>query len=119
MNIIENNKLLAEFIGYTQPHPEYPSTTYWYKKDKQPLAILLFDSDWNWLMQIVEKIQLLDIVHEYNRSYDNVFKTWECYLIPAYKNSFGYIRSLSKNSEIEAVYNACVEFVKWYNEQNK
>lgn len=27
-NIVENNKLIAEFLGYSQPHPDYPNTTY-------------------------------------------------------------------------------------------
>jgi len=50
-----NNELIAEFMGYSQPHPDYPSTTYWYKEGNEPLVILLFDTDWNWLMEVVEK----------------------------------------------------------------
>jgi hypothetical protein len=63
-NIVENNKLIAEFLGYSQPHPDYPNTTYWYKKDCQPLTILLFHSDWSWLMRVVEKIERLGYVFE-------------------------------------------------------
>ena len=55
MNTTENNKLIAKFLGYSQPHPDYPETTYWYKKEQPPLTILSFDTDWNWLMEVVEK----------------------------------------------------------------
>jgi len=52
---MNNNELIAEFLGYTQPHPKYPGTTYWYKEGEEPLTILSFDTDWNWLMEVVEK----------------------------------------------------------------
>lgn len=88
MNV--DNKLIAEFLGYSQPHPDYPDTTYWYKKDFPPLTILTFDTDWNWLIQVVKKIE-----------------------------SLNKLDSVLINTDIKEVYNACVEFIKWYNEQPK
>jgi hypothetical protein len=88
MNV--DNKLIAEFLGYSQPHPDYPDTTYWYKKDFPPLTILSFDTDWNWLIQVVKKIE-----------------------------SLNKLDSVLINTDIKEVYNACVEFIKWYNEQPK
>ena len=85
-----DNKLIAEFLGYSQPHPDYPDTTYWYKKDFPPLTILSFDTDWNWLIQVVKKIE-----------------------------SLNKLDSVLINTDIKEVYNACVEFIKWYNEQPK
>jgi len=85
-----DNKLIAEFLGYSQPHPDYPDTTYWYKKDFPPLTILSFNTDWNWLIQVVKKIE-----------------------------SLNKLDSVLINTDIKEVYNACVEFIKWYNEQPK
>ena len=75
----ENNKLFAEFLGYKYyPHP-LPNCG-WRKENcnispklnKQGKVgerdylcrlhkDLAFDTDWNWLMQVVEKIESLDI----------------------------------------------------------
>jgi hypothetical protein len=119
MNTQENNKMIAEFMGYSQPHPDYPNTTYWYKEGEEPLVLLSFDRDWNWLMIVVGKIQLLDIVHDNTRSYDSVFKEWICTFSPAFKtHDFGNIIGKSKKSEFEAVFNACMEFIKWNNLNN-
>ena len=111
MNV--DNKLIAEFLGYSQPHPDYPDTTYWYKKEQPPLTILSFDTDWNWLMQVVEKIEGLDgHIHICGNDIFVHFpkRIKQCIRID--------VESL-KLSKIESVYNACVEFIKWYNEQPK
>lgn len=105
MNV--DNKLIAEFLGYSQPHPDYPDTTYWYKKDFPPLTILSFDSDWNWLMQVVEKIESLGVVVEIR---ENV-----CYIETTPNDYYSELET----TKIQAVYKACVEFIKWYNEQPK
>ena len=110
-NIVENNKLIAEFLGYSQPHPDYPNTTYWYKKDCQPLTILLFHSDWSWLMRVVEKIENFTDVECFNiEIYRILIKTYDDFRLEFWTNGF---------TKIEAIYNACVEFIKWYNELNK
>lgn len=90
----ENNKLMAEFLGYTQPHPDYPNTTYWYKQGEQPLTILLFDTDWNWLMQVFEKILNISLYEDSMELYYDITDS-----IP----------------DIKQAHNACVEFIKLYN----
>jgi hypothetical protein len=111
MEKTDNNKLLAEFMGYAPPHPDYPDTTYWYKKGEQPLSILLFDTNWNWLMQVVEKIEGLNfvVIHHF------YFSKFEVSIKAEHNRSFKNIHYSNINSKIEAVYNACIEFVKWYN----
>ena len=80
---------------------------------------LKFHSDWNWIMEIVTKIQLLEIVHDNTRSYDSVFKEYECTFSPAYKtHDFGYIVGKSKTSEKDAVVEAINQFLIWYNKNN-
>ena len=116
-NIVENNKLIAEFLGYSQPHPDYPNTTYWYKKDCQPLTILLFHSDWNWLMRVVEKIENLQ--DENNCAIYNVQIEQSFTEIIDNHTSETIIYNIDADSKIEAVYNTVIEFIKWYNELNK
>lgn len=78
---------------------------------------MLFDSDWNWIMEVVGEIQLLDVVHDNTRSYDAVFREWQCTFSPAYKtHDFGYIVGRSKTSEKEAVIQANNQFLIWYKE---
>jgi hypothetical protein len=127
---IENNIILNEFVGlrpklespdvYTFAKMPFFSCRHYTPEEviKSIAEYTKYDQDWNLIMDVVKKIQLLDIVHDNTRNYDNVFKEWQCTFSPSYKtHDFGYIVGKSKNSEIEAVYNACVEFVKWYNQQ--
>jgi hypothetical protein len=98
METIENNKLLAEFLGY-KPNTNgvYPIVCINEGKGWH-LETMKFSYDWNWLMQVVEKIfKITDLDNDYLTNLRNVL--WD---IP----------------NKEAVYNACVEFIKLYN-QNK
>lgn len=99
MNTTENNKLIAEFIGTDVTVDMYyleTSKRYVNKND------LKFHSDWNWLMQVVEKIESLE---------DNN------HLMDCFKQS-NKVCGLPIYTKIDKVYNACIEFIKWYNEQN-
>ena len=108
-NIVENNKLFAEFLGYSQPHPDYPNTTYWYKKDYQPLTILLFHSDWNWLMRVVEKIESLGYTVTIAGVMCKVTKVLDL------ENSIVSYVLGDKSRKLELIYTTMVEFVKWHN----
>ncbi len=92
---MKDNKLIAEFMGYSQPHPDYPTTTYWYKEGEAPLTILSYNTDWNWLMSVVEKILDISLDLDSMEMYYNITDA-----IP----------------KIESTYNEVVEFIKWYNE---
>ena len=110
MDMKTNNELLTEFLGLK---PIEVFSRYSISKDhihvnceteKETFESFCksakFDTDWNWLMQVVEKIS--DIKH-YSLN--------------------GTIDWLSESQDrdglynINDLYNACVEFVKWYNEQ--
>ena len=99
-----NNELIADFLGYTQPHPDYPNASYWYKENEEPLCLLLFDSDWNWLIKAVEKIYQTDLYYDKYIDYNS------------YIFSSGEIK-LSTN--INRVYEQVIDFIKWHNEFNK
>ena len=124
---MENNKLIAEFMGYSQPHPDYPNTTYWYKQGEEPLTILLFDTDWNWLMAVVEKLESMEIEVRMNSHFSTTLKytlyqTQICYDLK-HNNCDSTQLYLSYNNVYknrkDSIYNAVVEFIKWYNENNK
>lgn len=97
METTENNKLLARFLGYTQPHPDYPNSTYWYKEGEEPLTILLFDTNWDWLMRVVEEIS--DILR---------------YSLNATLDFLSDEQGLDGLCTRKEVYKACVEFVREY-----
>ena len=117
----ENNKIIAKFMGATLTKDlqiMYPV----YEGDSSYVKDLKYHLDWNWLMEVVEKIESLG----YRTLTEN-----ECFMITKSKLSSFDVRSkddyntiFSDNYEInhyggskkENVYNACLEFIKWYNE---
>lgn len=120
MNTTENNKLIAEFMGglyNNQSRLSLQSNEIWlpyhgvcnYKSDNG--KSLKYHSDWNWLMEVVEKIEGLEYNVEFSKNH--------CIIIAEIEKVDS--KRITKYSEIKikAVYNACVEFIKWYNEQNK
>ena len=122
-NIIENNKLIAEFLNWEFDDLSETFETPFLKLvdphafgDEQFSCKLQdfeleFHSDWNWLMEVVEKIE------NYNEFTNVLFAPQGCSIDCYTENGFSF--SNDCDTKIEAVYNACVEFVKWYNEQNK
>ena len=130
----EYNKLCAEFMYNGEnplwTSPDYANGLFWISQkwlseargfespdgnDQFHPKDMKFDTDWNWIMEVVEKIQHLGIVHDNTRSYDSVFKEWRCTFSPSYKtHDFGYIVGSSKTSEKEAVVQAIWQFLNWY-----
>ena len=103
-----NNKLIAEFLGYNT----YESNGYinieFSEDNTRTLQDTHYHSDWNWLMQVVEKIEAHGFTFE-------IKKNWSCI---TRKGERIIIRWEEDNNKIEAVYNACLQFIQWYN-QNK
>lgn len=122
MKTEETNKLIAEFMGidvaFDGTFSINPMTRYgcWEK--------MKYATDWNWLMEVVEKIESLgvniwvvknkvkitiigELAQKLNNSlYDTEFEGYD----------FEYY---TKETKIEAVYNACVTFIEWYNSADK
>lgn len=113
----ENNILLAKFLGWKLGHPELFELRWsneWFDSDKQrrtTKGYLHFNSNWNWLMEVVAKIE----------SIDNERFCFDISLsgarIEDMLNDFNAIVEIVAKTKIEAVYLACIEFVKWYNKQ--
>ncbi len=78
-----DNELIAEFMGY--------------RPAVEDISINAYDTSWDWLMPVVEKIEGLGYF---------------------YSDSDGeriQVTNIQGKSKIEATYKAVVEFIKWYN----
>lgn len=136
--IIEGNKLIAEFMGYEgyfllgsskppsrieiikryfKQHGVNPSE-YWLSSQRY---IPYYNSSWDWLMPVWFKIQRW-YVHEYGL----VTSTFEIssigIVIKAYTAKAFHHTTLfnlsGEGNELMAMWLTCIEFIKWYN-QNK
>lgn len=133
----ENNKIIAEFIGFTQVYPNLknydkpnsPAHLLRYKPNEEnsvfnktlhrgsnPLCVkndfhpkdMYFNQSWDWLMPVVEKIETIKFklpLQEYGQ-------------YKAMKIKDALTMGYNGLTKIEVVYNTCVEFIKWYNENN-
>jgi len=124
MTTTENNKLLADFLGAKQYHKEddfiyFDETNNMFSNDTISIKNLKFHSDWNWLMSVVEKIESIEdkqgCTFFVEISKERVHIKYY-YKGEEFSNIFAY--NYNGKSKIEIVYKACVEFVKWYNQQN-
>lgn len=140
MNTIENNKLIAEFMGakeYTGDlEGQFYGTTFPHGYDTT--MNLKYNTSWDWLMPVIEKIENLGYcvcfesneylgtatemdVSNFKKIYISEFSGH-----PINKDSFtnkgiSYIQFGGKTnlSKIEAVYDTCIKFIQWYNQQSK
>lgn len=102
-----NNELLAEFLGIEMTTDGISQL--YYTEDRSLRQIPKFQTDWNWLMQVVEKIEGLNFAIKVVVNEALIFcEDWQ---------SLDYIYAREK-TKIKAVYNACVEFIKWYNNES-
>jgi len=120
--ILEGNKLIAEFMGYTKEQYTVEGSSKEYdvwtnnlicKGCYYDLFDLKYHSSWDWLMPVVEKIQY-DLGHfvtiERNSTLIHESKFDSKIINPP----FGYGE---QESFIQITYKAVVEFIKWYNKE--
>ena len=103
-----DNKLIAEFLGM-ELTTDGISQLY-YTEDRSLKQIPKFHTDWNWLMKVVDKIE----GYNYGATLF-IIEDEKCHV----NTQNGFEIDSVGHTKIQATYNACVEFVKWYNEQNK
>lgn len=131
--ILENNKLIAEFMGglyNNQARLSLQSDEIWlpyhgvcnYKTNNG--KSLKYHNDWNWLMKVVEKIESLKT--PYNGfswgiiPFAVVINSNSVYIqVDAGKSEDIIFPDRHCKNKIEMVYNTCVEFIKWYNENKQ
>lgn len=107
MNTTENNKKIAEFMEHHLEHPLIDT----YDPNGEDYE---YDTSWDWLMVVVEKIEQTGTkdgrtftidVHK-----DNV-------IINQYSKYGKYHNEIivtGGGTRIENLYNACIEFVEWW-----
>ena len=108
---MESNRIIADFIGAIQAYKPYVNTDdmeydmygviptiedgenekHYFLPQEMP-----FDTDWNWLMEVVNRIKQ---VGKEELKFSVEFQ----------------LAILTTNKE--TIYNECLEFIKWYNEQ--
>jgi hypothetical protein len=100
----EENKLIAEFMGYTLDTttkeyyiPKYNSGD-WFTIDE-----LLFHESWDWLMPVVEKVESLNFSIEMNKQEEG---DYQCLIIKK-----DILVQTFSNNKIESVYNALINFI--------
>lgn len=114
--IIENNKLLAEFIGYKENSSGnivFEGISGQYYLDR-----LYFHKYWDWIMRAAEKIEAIKTDRQL--LFQVVINGFDCCIeahekVTNFKSNFHHC----ERTKIEAVYHTCVAFIKWYNKQNK
>ena len=124
MKTIENNKLIAEFLS-VKIHPCETIEKFKFLPIEERglyngyfIDELKYHEDWNWLMEVVEKIESLEIFDRMGRFNINTKNFDENYTSFITDKDEDFIQC-EGDTKIEAVYNAVVEFIKWYNNQNR
>ena len=108
---MKDNKLIAEFMGlvYAPPSKRWDD---WFTEDGTRVTFgsripLLYHSSWDWLHKVLDKVEDECILRE--RMADNLQSSGHLWFTSGYLYQCGTITE---------VYEAVVEFIKFYN-QNK
>lgn len=143
-DIIENNKLIAEFMGhkFRKMHEDLIPYSY---RDELCCNIpemhgahgwdndcffetqLRYHGDWNWLMKVVERIEGLNcnilIRNFVGELTSSESEKHSCVIVYFYykedeKCEKMFITDNEKN-KIMSIYENCIKFIKWYNQNIK
>ncbi len=124
MNTTEN-EAMAVFLEGRLNKETYYFTHIMFKEGKNFFKVgeLRFHSDWNWLMEVVEKIEglnnVIDGMSWSKQPYSVKIEAYSVHIQIDRGKSESPFDYYNKGIKIKNVYNACVEFIKWYNQQNK
>lgn len=106
MNTTENNRLLAEFLNELTFDSE--------GQIKEDLEKLDFHYNWNSLMRVVERVETAETKDGRTFTIDMHI---DSVLIFEYRLSANETVFTEGRGRLENLYNACIEFVKWWNEE--
>ncbi len=119
--IKENNKLIAKFMGWTVEKNCFSKTEKYGDKLQNERGLSVknrdYHSDWNLLMQVVEKIEDSEsisfplITFRIQGRYSNISVAREG------ENLYGLDKNVTGKSKIDSVYISIIHFLKWYNAQ--
>lgn len=117
METIENNKLIAEFMGFEIDNTEviipefqriikFKTTEDYFESSIFKFTELKFNKSWDWLMPVIQKIEQISVN---NQKVINWIRTTD-------KTIF---EMKLTESNIEKAYIKVIEFIKCHNENNK
>ncbi len=114
--IEQNNRMIAEFMGgqYTYGNTNVPLSVnliYIPKRGSNTFAQLEYHSSWDWLMPVVEKIELLG--YSVEKNFQRIDNDWQTLIT---KGNDILFQDFAEKS-IDAMYCTLVHFIEWYNEQ--
>lgn len=113
-HIIEGNELIADFMGLSDNLPVL--------YDLNP-ANLSYNHSWDSIMRVMDKIESLKFNGRSPWTDIKTFLTndryYECIIKIRTESGEGYIYENTEwcDKKIEAVYQAVLDFIKWYNKQ--
>lgn len=122
--INEGNNLFAKFLGYVNTTPLDNYFNIYQNKEGKMLETMSmsFHSDWNQLMEIVDKIESLDLSDIKIKNKETYFGASAIITINSFSCSIeivgvytDFIKITESKTRIEATFRLCVEFIKWYN----
>ena len=126
---IEEQKILAEFVGSKTQDvssvESIPRVDYfiegigWVREDN-----LKFNSSWDWLMSVVEKIESISFgkFTGFNMGSSKISASFMGFLKEVNEEGLilePIIKPQKGKDRFECTYKAVVEFVKWYNKMHK
>jgi len=97
--IIEGNKLIAEFMEYKIPKQTHNLDWIDYGGMFQPMK---FHSSWDWLVPVIQKIFSLPFIED-----SIMILKW------------ADVNLAWSRKEIGEIWESCVRFIKWYNTQKE
>jgi len=122
-DILKNNKLIAEFMGAEFDIENYTFDVLADEYNPMSLNDMLYNKSWDWLMPVVEKICNLNLGEKRQVIFDLCPSDKAAFLqVREQKDNLGYpiVRYYPEEHKnrlyLEHAYCACIEFVKWYNE---
>lgn len=127
--ISEGNKLITEYMGYQYEIGAGTQPSGWYKLIRSDItdmeyreylcrndSAIKYHKSWDWLMQVVEKI-------EETTPYKINILECDCEIYSMVSDGFithkNSVIDKSRDTKIEAVYEAIVDFIEWYNRKKK
>jgi len=114
----EYNRLCVEFIGLKCHEPSgYWTLPTFMDGDGWTMTDMKFHSDWNWIMQVVEKIESL--LHRPNELDTPIYCVTNFRNIVKIETVNDEIVWVKRSSKKEAFIQAIWEFLQWYNEQKQ
>ena len=112
MSTIEDNKLIAEFMGLETPDRCY--FEHLTKKGERKLShfvLLEYHTSWDWLMPVVERI-------ESDERYDVDILQYGTRITDNQKEIVNNIANISFDKKIDHTYDAVIAFIRQYYELN-